>query len=609
MRRDLDELAWWWLVLGGAVGLLHLGLAFAAVQLGWLGFLILPPEFGVVGELTALAVWAGLGSFVLLPVLSAFLLGKGLLERRWWSLHLAVAVAAPFLIIAPPFGLIAVAATLRALADPSVRQRLTAEGDAPLGWRLDAVMRLHGHPIASAGESAEAPPVAWARRERFAVVEGDAQLVVDPDHPAALPRGLGVLAVSVMPEIRIRRWVEWSIAGSLVWLAIVSGASVSADQGKIVWDIVHCELFGIGCPVPGEGNPGTAFSAEYLARLLREDYAGQDQGVMDPNMDRPEAERKAKDEKHFYLPAGSRGPVTEMGGAEDVSPEPVRTPETEETSIPVPKKKRPTEPVAVAEAAEPVAPDPKEAEDGVADAAEDDPPDSPESDEVRPAPPAEEKRGWGVQDWYDEQDQRLDALEIKLMIKMSKERLRLDPMDPGALSILSYYQYLAEDYSAAEATYDKYISVLPEEAAGYNNKALVYKRRGEYVKEEGLYRVALAFEPDDETALNNLGVNLAHQGRIDEALAVMKRLEVLDPGDPYADLHRSKIYAQKGDDEVALRYLEQALRGMAELDTLHHIEFRQDIRLDPSFEHLRTTERFRSLLLRYYGKDSPLQEP
>jgi len=222
--------------------------------------------------------------------------------------------------------------------------------------------------------------------------------------------------------------------------------------------------------------------------------------------------------------------------------------------------------------------------------------------------PAEDKEGWGVQDWYDAEDTALEALEIELMLRAARERLRIDPNDPEALSVLSYYQYLAQDYAAAERTYEKFIRLYPEASAGYNNKALIYKRLGQYKKEEGLYRVALALTPDDETALNNLAVCLAHQGRFNEALTVMRHLEVIDPDDPYADLHRSKIHAEMGEDEKALEYLEQALGGMAQLDTLHHIEFRQDIRIDPSFEKLRHSRRFHAILLRYYGTDSPLQE-
>ena len=149
--------------------------------------------------------------------------------------------------------------------------------------------------------------------------------------------------------------------------------------------------------------------------------------------------------------------------------------------------------------------------------------------------------------------------------------------------------------------------MLPEDPAGYNNKALIFKRRGDYAEEERLYRVALDLKPNDTTAMNNLAVNLGHQGKFEEALGLMKELEVLTPGDPYADLHRAKIYAEAKNEEMAYVYLIKALEGMKALDTLHHIEFRQDIRLDPSFKVLRKQSRFRSLMWQYYGTDAPIQ--
>ncbi|MEO0605238.1 MAG: tetratricopeptide repeat protein, partial [Myxococcota bacterium] len=187
-----------------------------------------------------------------------------------------------------------------------------------------------------------------------------------------------------------------------------------------------------------------------------------------------------------------------------------------------------------------------------------------------------------------------------------KERLAIDPEDPVALSLLSYYQYLAQDYDGATETYDKIIEQFPEQSNGYNNKALIYKRRAEYQKEEALYRIALSIEPGDDIVMNNLAVNLAHQGRFDEALAIMAQLAEIVPGDAYANLHRSKIYAEMGDDEQAYFYLREALKGFETMDTLHRIEFRQDIRLDPSFAQLREQRRFRSILAEFFGKDVPL---
>lgn len=364
------------------------------------------------------------------------------------------------------------------------------------------------------------------------------------------------------------------------------------------------EEFASCFPDPNAGGAASGIqSAEYLARLLRNDVDGADEGVVEDRIERPEATREVP-EKDLFMPAGSKGPVTKMGGAEDVAPEPVRTIVTDEP-IPVTAKSSDTVTLDVPNAT-PIErpPGQDDPQDGAADGlevAETEPGKSIEA-------PAEDKEGWGFPAWYDEKDKAMDQFEIDLMLRAAQHRLRIDPNDPAALSILSYYQYLAQDYESAQKTYDKFIDLYPDDPAGYNNKALVYKRLQQYQKEESLYRVALSLSPNDVTAMNNLGVNLAHQGRHEEALAVMKELEGLDPDDPYADLHRSKILAEMGRDDDALAYLEKALHGMEGLDTLHHIEFRQDIRLDPSFEKLRDTYRFRAILDKYYGKDSPLEE-
>ncbi len=460
--------------------------------------------------------------------------------------------------------------------------------------------------------------VLWTGPSTCAVQDGVGNVHhLEPGQDVVIELGPVHLRLYLVEQFRIRRAQPWSVRGSIAWLAMVMMTTLLTMQAAWV-DEHWCQIVVLVFPQEvaqerfwycfpeNADNGGGIVAAEYLARLLREDYAGEDEGVIEDRFERPDAERKV-DKKDFFMPAGNEGPITKMGGAEEVAPEPVRS--AEEEDLPVPQKATQEEvPLFAEDVGTPIpapVPEEQEADDGVAEGLDD--VDS-ESEEIAPEPPAEEEEGWGIPDWYDEEDAAVEELEIDLMLRIAKRRLKIDPDDAQALSLLSYYQYLAQDYDAAVKTYDRFIELYPENAAGYNNKALVYKRLGQYDKEEGLYRVALSYEPFDVTAMNNLAVNLSHQGRFEEALAIMDQLLAIDPDDPYAHLHRSKIHAEMGNDDEAYAFLRKALDGMKRLDTLHHIEFRQDIRVDPSFERLRQTFQFRAILNEYYGSDSPLQE-
>lgn len=414
------------------------------------------------------------------------------------------------------------------------------------------------------------------------------------------------VSLRLAPTRWLRRTAPFAWGASLSWFVLLMSVSLLVEQGGVLYRH-RCDWFGLDCAM--ETNAGPGFDAQLIARLANQETGGNVDRrkvyVPDPRLD----DVKLPSE---YLPAGDDGPKTEMGGAKRVASEPVRKvgsrarrsseraearPAVEET---VTAPQGTPLPSSIREDASKTAPE----ELGLDEQAEAQDPGEGER--------AEEVLGWGLRDWMDAQDPRQrEELERELMKELARQRLRIDPEDPWALSLTAYYQYLNEDYQGATETYDRLLAVEPESPAVYNNKALVYKRQHRYEEEEGLYRVALSLDPDDRTALNNLAVNLAHQGRYDEALAVMDQVDLLrvqegEPYDPYADLHRAKIHAARGDDEQALAYLRAALEGMENLDTLHHIEFRQDIRLDPVFDKLRRDARFRGILSTYYGEDSPL---
>jgi regulator of sirC expression with transglutaminase-like and TPR domain len=461
----------------------------------------------------------------------------------------------------------------------------------------------------------------WRTPATAAVTLPDGKVeLLDRDNLVEIQEGPVTLELRLVRRFGLRRMADLAtIAASslgvlLIFISLYGTLGLVPGQLGTGWRVV-CGTWLRGtppvlvsglCPLQedeggGRGIPGNRGSpdryAEYLERILKKDFDGEEEGVLEIG-DRQYGQREQKD---IYLPAGgpSDDEVGRMGGAQDEGLRPKRTEpakaEKKPENLDAPLTAPPDVGTPVPQQSLPV-------DLSVANA--DDPAETTGSTEQV----QEDRTGWGVRDWYDQRAQEQDEREIEVMTGMSKRVLRIDPDDPTALQTLAYYQYLNSDLEGSETTYNRFIELYPEDPAGYNNVALVYKRRGEYLKEEQYYQVALQLRPDDVTALNNLAVNYAHQKRFDEALEVMRRLETLDPDEPYADLHRAKIYAEMGDQAKALEFLERALVGMKKLSTLHHIEFRQDIRVDPSFEALRETREFRSLLWRYYGDDTPLPE-
>jgi len=339
---------------------------------------------------------------------------------------------------------------------------------------------------------------------------------------------------------------------------------------------------------------------EYIARLLEQDFDGADEGYTE----RAERREHESQNQSFYLPAGNDGSYARAGGGESIGATPERR--TSESDEPEPD----TTPAEVREAPElDGSPDTIELPDAPSPerqlVAELETPDR-SWDELQAIPPEVERFiGWGFKDWFDVQDARPEKkAEWQAALELARHRLRIDPNDPYALNTVGLYAYLAENHELSRATYRRMMELHPDTPAAYNNYALVLKRQGEYLEEEALYRRALQLDPSDTHVLNNLAVCLAHQSRFDEALAVMDNLDRIDPDDSYADLHRAKIYAAMGKHRKALRYLEAALEQAPALDTLHHIEFRQDLRLDPVFRGLRGDRRFERILRDAYGEEA-----
>jgi Tfp pilus assembly protein PilF len=450
---------------------------------------------------------------------------------------------------------------------------------------LHVTVRVGDRPISArngAGAFGEAPVPVNARREGAGwVLDGpEGPVPLASDAPVRVKRGDVVTEIGLAPRVRFPRFAR--DAGDLVLPAILLATTLLTLQLALLARIFAPQE-------DGGGAQGWEPSPELLGRLLEDQFDGAEKGVLARPSERPQTGDAIES---FYLQPGHDGPKDRIGGGRRVG-KAIRDGDSKA------RKVEEQEPTPVADAAA----------DAVAE---------PLPADVPPATPVEEREekgddtpiavhvteGWGLTDWYDTQDARKDAADIRDQLKMARELLKIDPDDPTGLSLRAYYEYLAMDYAAALRTYEKLTTLYPEESAFWNNRALAYKREGKYQEEESYYRIALELDPLSDHAMNNLAVCLAHQGRYDEALRYMKELETLTPDDPYADLHRAKIYAAMGKEDRAYHFLEKSLRTMRKLDTLHSIEFRQDIRVDPALATLREQERFRALLMRYYG-DQP----
>ena len=428
----------------------------------------------------------------------------------------------------------------------------------------------------------------WIRSDLVRVRDQSGnQFEVSPSEPLTIKSGEVTLQCSVVAQFRHARYSMFG-EGDLVLAVAIMAMTVFAMQAEMLMKLL--------APAPTYASLSIEPTPELLVRLLREDLEGGGQvGGGDTGAAEIQAEMSHPD---YYMPSGNDGDFSTVAGAEIsglenrvLTPDEFDSPafqplESVDSGVPLENILEGDAVVSIDEGVQ--EPQYFGEEDGLA-----------EVDEGVELP-SEEQEGWGFFDWYTASDSREDEGAVAAEIQAARERLAIDPTDPWALTQLGYYQYLGGDYESCIATYDRYMELYPDDPAGYNNIGLVFKRTEDYSREEAYYRIALAMDPQDVYVLNNLAVNLAHQDRFDEALRIMSDLYVLSPDDPYANLHRSKIQAAMGNPSEALQYLDEALAGMAALDTLHHIEFRQDIRVDPAFSEIRNTDSFENLLVRYY---------
>lgn len=205
-------------------------------------------------------------------------------------------------------------------------------------------------------------------------------------------------------------------------------------------------------------------------------------------------------------------------------------------------------------------------------------------------------------------------------LKEYQEALKLKPDYPEVLLRLGEVKFLAGDISAGIQAVEKALRLRPQDPQAREALAFMYGRQGLTQLEQGrtaeamaAFQAALRYNPQDDAALNNLGVALSQSGRLAEARQAFEAAAQANPNNPQAQFNLGVVYLLEGNKEGALQ--QYAILGLtrpqeaAELFAL--ISFPDRSGMDPSYRKFRsvTPDRYPESFRRPPTPDypSPLQ--
>jgi Flp pilus assembly protein TadD len=149
--------------------------------------------------------------------------------------------------------------------------------------------------------------------------------------------------------------------------------------------------------------------------------------------------------------------------------------------------------------------------------------------------------------WYDE------------AIKEFKKAIELDPNSGHAWDNLAMVYAEKKQYRDALDAHLKALAVEPDAASSHANLAHFLAVHGlEFAAAE--YQQALELEADYPDAQLNLGLTYADLGRMDEAMAAIRRAIELDPKDPLARQELAGLLMEEGDHRAAITLLKDVTR-------------------------------------------------
>jgi serine/threonine-protein kinase len=168
--------------------------------------------------------------------------------------------------------------------------------------------------------------------------------------------------------------------------------------------------------------------------------------------------------------------------------------------------------------------------------------------------------------------------------------ISLDPLSPLKLSALGWSFYFARDFDRATVECRRAVALDPDFVVSRCWLGLALEGRGDFAEAVAEFEVSVRLSNRSPTILGFLGHGYGSAGRLVEARRVFKDLLELRATRYISAFDLGLIALRLGDEDEALRWLEQA-----EQDRAHQMAF---LKVDPRLDRLRSRPRFRALLER-----------
>ncbi len=180
--------------------------------------------------------------------------------------------------------------------------------------------------------------------------------------------------------------------------------------------------------------------------------------------------------------------------------------------------------------------------------------------------------------------------------------IAIDHYNASTLNRLGLVYHQSQKFNDAERYYREALKQNPYFVEVLNNIGTIEYGRQHYDRAMDQYKKALSIHPESPTIILNMGACLFDMKRYDEAMKATQRALELDPrvldrssgfgtliqtsrrNDPTVSYYFAKIYAARGEKDLAISYLNRALdEGFKEFDK---------IKTEPAFASLANQEGF-----------------